>query len=406
MLKKVPFLLLMMVLVAFFTACDPYQPVIPTTSGRPSEPTTTPSAVVTDPTEPSAAPEPSTALPTVPATTVAPTAHVHSYVASPVAPGCLEPGYMLHTCSCGDYFEDQHVDPLGHDWSDWSVAVEPTESLEGQKLRTCHRCGCEDVQVLPPIPPAHTHSYTAQTVAPTCTQPGYTSYLCACGDHYQDQPVDALGHAWSDWQVVTEPTVETEGLQQRYCSRCSASDSSTIEKLSPPHTHDYRKEKVAATCTEGGYTRYLCACGEYYDEQTSQPKGHTWENWTVSVLPTHLQEGQRRRLCSVCGEAEVEMLDFLPYEGAFVIVTWPETIGRNMVGTVIILGTPGVEYDIDVYYKSGASSAKGLENQIADENGYVIWTWKVGPSTAAGTYRIVISGGDQEQTVMFTVVVE
>jgi hypothetical protein len=218
--------------------------------------------------------------------------------------------------------------------------------------------------------------------------------------------VDPLGHDWGEWDVVTEPTVETEGIMQRHCIRCNASDSTSVEKLPPPHTHNYQKEKVPATCTEAGYYRYSCGCGEFYDEVTSQPKGHVWNTWYVSVLPTTQQEGQRQRLCSLCGETENGLLDVLAYEGAFIIVAWPETIGRNVVGTVIILGTPGTEYNIDVYYKSGVSSAKGLENKIADENGYVVWTWKVGPSTAGGTYKIIISGGNQEQMVLFTVVVE
>ena len=87
----------------------------------------------------------------------------------------------------------------------------------------------------------------------------------------------------------------------------------------------------------------------------------------------------------------------------FVIL--PGTVGRNEKATVAIIGQAGVTYDIDVYYKSGESSAKGLEDQVADGQGYVCWTWKIGPSTAAGTYRIEVTGGGVTQTIYFTVVV-
>ena len=43
---------------------------------------------------------------------------------------------------------------------------------------------------------AHEHSYEAVVTAPTCTEGGYTTYTCACGDTYVADEVDALGHDW------------------------------------------------------------------------------------------------------------------------------------------------------------------------------------------------------------------
>ena len=40
----------------------------------------------------------------------------------------------------------------------------------------------------------HVHDYTATVTAPTCTEQGYTTYTCACGDSYVGDYVDALGH--------------------------------------------------------------------------------------------------------------------------------------------------------------------------------------------------------------------
>ena len=41
--------------------------------------------------------------------------------------------------------------------------------------------------------PSHTHSYTPTVTAPTCTEQGYTTYTCDCGDSYVDDYVDATG---------------------------------------------------------------------------------------------------------------------------------------------------------------------------------------------------------------------
>ena len=52
----------------------------------------------------------------------------------------------------------------------------------------------------------HQHSYTAVVTAPTCTEGGYTTYTCECGDSYTADETAALGHDW-------------EGLG---CTRCDA----------------------------------------------------------------------------------------------------------------------------------------------------------------------------------------
>lgn len=65
-----------------------------------------------------------------------------------------------------------------------------------------------------------------------------------------------------------------------------------------------------------------------------------------------------------------------------------------------MIGTPGAQYNISVYYSSGASKAKGLEPKTADENGSVSWTWKVGSSTKSGQYKIVVSGDKTEEFIL------
>ena len=88
---------------------------------------------------------------------------------------------------------------------------------------------------------------------------------------------------------------------------------------------------------------------------------------------------------------------------SFEFLHWPETISRNNTAKVTIKGLPNTKYSITVYYKSGASSASGLESKISDADGYVTWTWKIGPKTSPGTFRIVVSGGGSSETVYFTI---
>ncbi len=85
--------------------------------------------------------------------------------------------------------------------------------------------------------PAHQHNYSAQVVAPTCTQNGYTVHTCPCGSQYTDGNTNALGHSWGDWKVISQPTTANEGKKQRVCSRCGVSDTASIPRLeSDPST--------------------------------------------------------------------------------------------------------------------------------------------------------------------------
>lgn len=59
----------------------------------------------------------------------------------------------------------------------------------------------------------HTHSYSEQVVAPTCTAESYTLHTCICGDNYKDNVKAALGHNW------------IEGEKNYYCSRCNQSEA-------------------------------------------------------------------------------------------------------------------------------------------------------------------------------------
>ena len=434
--------LLMVVFLLY--GCAPYtpttaplnateQPILkPTESAVPSQATTMPTTV------PETVPEQTEPTETLP--------HVHDYCGQVIQPGCETQGYTQHTCGCGDTFSDSYTEPLGHDWNQWQIVKEATSEEEGLQHRTCLRCAAVEEQKIPKLPEVHSHAYTATVITPTCTEAGYTIHQCVCGDSYQDTVVAALGHSfgqyvsnsdatctkdgtktakclrcdakstladtnsalghqWSEWRVTVEPTTEAEGEQTRTCVHCNATDRQSIDQLPPAHVHAYKKKRVAATCTEDGYNLFTCECGDSYREETTKATGHTWSEWTVTKEPTMESTGEKSRVCEACDVVETALVEMLQVEGGFVILSWSETVLRNEDAHVTILGTPGVEYDIAVFYKSGESSAKGLENQVADETGIVTWVWHVGGRTAAGTFRIVITGGGVTQTIYFTVVV-
>ncbi|MBQ6430614.1 MAG: S-layer homology domain-containing protein [Oscillospiraceae bacterium] len=90
----------------------------------------------------------------------------------------------------------------------------------------------------------HVHSYTATVTAPTCTEQGFTTYTCECGDSYVDRYVAALGH-----DVVTDAAVPATctatGLSAgEHCTRC---DYMVAQKVVPMLAHSY-KDGVCTAC--------------------------------------------------------------------------------------------------------------------------------------------------------------
>ena len=75
---------------------------------------------------------------------------------------------------------------------------------------------------------AHEHSYTAVVTPPTCTEKGYTTHTCACGDSYVDTYTDALGHDWDSGKVTKQPTATETGVRTYTCTRCHETKTETI----------------------------------------------------------------------------------------------------------------------------------------------------------------------------------
>ena len=67
------------------------------------------------------------------------------------------------------------------------------------------------------------------------------------------------------------------------------------------------------------------------------------------------------------------------------------SVARNATASVTIKTTKGAECGIDVQYKSGSSTAAGLEPKVANAKGAVTWKWIVAQNASKGRAPIVIT---------------
>lgn len=109
-----------------------------------------------------------------------------------------------------------------------------------------------------------------------------------------------------DGSDPTEPEQETtEGTEVTEPETNKPTQPPTTE---PPHTHSYTSTKVAATCTNKGYTLHKCSCGKSYTDSETAALGHSWGDWTVVTQPTTQQEGKQTRTCSRCGATDSQSI--------------------------------------------------------------------------------------------------
>lgn len=157
--------------------------------------------------------------------------HVHSIVPTQaVEATCVHEGNIAYySCAgCGKYFRDALgteeipdlaltvVPALGHNWGVWQTSAEPTCTQAGSRYRTCGRCG-----------------------------------------ETETEPINALGHDWSDW------ISEGEYGHSRTCARCGQKDG---------EAHSFDEVVTPPTTTEQGYTTYTCkVCGYSYKGNYTDP---------------------------------------------------------------------------------------------------------------------------------------
>jgi Zn ribbon nucleic-acid-binding protein len=158
--------------------------------------------------------------------------HEHRYDGVVTAPTCTEQGFTTHTCRCGDSYIDSYTSRLGHSFTTYVSDNNATCTQDGTKTAICDRCDLTNT--VTDEGSATDHHYGRVVIAPTCTEQGYITYTCECGESYTADYVDALGHDFTDWVVIQEPTDEEVGLEIRTCTRCGHEEQRGVTKPENP----------------------------------------------------------------------------------------------------------------------------------------------------------------------------
>jgi transposase-like protein len=151
------------------------------------------------------------------------------------------------------------------------------------------------------------HKYETKTVAPTCTEKGYTQYTCSkCGKSYTSDYTNATGHKFGSW-TTKAATCTANGSKTRSCANCGKVETETIKATG--HTMGSWSTTKKATCdTNGTKTRKCSACG-HTETETIPATNHNWDEGKVTTTPTSCSDmGIKTYTCKTCGKTKTEQI--------------------------------------------------------------------------------------------------
>lgn len=311
-----------------------------------------------------------------PAPTATPKPITYTYVVRKHPASCTTAGYDEHICQewGGMNYNDNYVAPTGHDWGAGVVTKQATYFEKGSITYTCKTCGETKVEETPELDKTY---HIKEVIAPTCTSEGYTIYECneVPGLTYKGEYTAKLPHSWDDGVVTKAATIYEKGVKTFTCTVCGETRTEDIPVLDKTW---HKGQTVAPTCTEQGYTVYICdqdknltekrdytaALGHDYDNgvvttpatcttegvmtytctrdgatktETIPALGHKWDDGTITTAPTCETEGEKTYRCTNdgCTETKREAVAALGHDWDNGTVTTPATCTAEGVLTYI-----------------------------------------------------------------------
>ncbi len=193
-----------------------------------------------------------------------------------LAPTCTEDGKKLYTCEyCDGSYEDK-IDKLDHDWRYTFDEKTQTHSAVCNNDET-HKLG-----------PTKCDMTDGLETKPTCTQNGYTSYICKVClgkfDTYDETTQKATGHSYPEtWEQM-------EG--EKHYHICTNPDCGAREEKECKFTEEV---VTAPTCLDRGYTTKTCPdCHASKVEDYKEALNHNFDG--AEYVSNH--NGTHYRVCT------------------------------------------------------------------------------------------------------------
>lgn len=222
------------------------------------------------------------------------------HIKSVVAPTCTAEGYTIYECNevPGLTYKGDYKAKLPHAYDAGKVTKPATIYEKGVKTFTCTSCGATYTEDIPVVEKTW---HKGNTVAPTCTEKGYTIYICDQDSALTEKRdyTNALGHAWDTGTVTTAATCTTAGVKTYTCTRNGCTETKTEKIAALGHKWDEGTVTTPATCEAVGVKTFKCqntGCAETKTEEIAV-LGHKWDDGVVTKAPTCTEDGVKTFTC-------------------------------------------------------------------------------------------------------------
>ena len=222
------------------------------------------------------------------------------HIKNVVAPTCTAEGYTIYECNevPGLTYKGDYKAKLPHAYDAGKVTKPATIYEKGVKTFTCTSCGTTYTEDIPMVEKTW---HKGNTVAPTCTEQGYTVYICDQDSALTEKRdyTNALGHAWDAGTVTTAATCTNAGVKTYTCTRNGCTETKTEEIAALGHKWDDGTVTTPATCEAVGVKTYKCqntGCTETKTEEIAA-LGHKWDDGVVTKEATYEEDGERTYTC-------------------------------------------------------------------------------------------------------------
>ena len=286
---------------------------------------------------------------------------------------CTTQGYDEHICNewGGMNYNDNYVAAKGHSWDNGTVTKAATYTETGIKTFKCNDCGETRTEEIPSLDKTY---HILQVVAPTCTSEGYTIYECneVPGLTYKGDFTDKTPHTYDEGVVTKEATIYEKGIKTFTCSACGDTYTEDIPMVEKTW---HKGDTVAPTCTEQGYTVYICDQDATLTENRDfvDALDHDWGEGVVTKAATCTEDGEKTFTCSRDGATKTEVIPAVGHKWDDGTVTTPATCEASGVKTYKCLNdgctetktegiaAPGHNYDDGVVTKAATCTEDGVK---------------------------------------------
>ena len=286
---------------------------------------------------------------------------------------CTTQGYDEHICNewGGMNYNDNYVAAKGHSWDNGTMTKAATYTETGIKTFKCKDCGETRTEEIPSLDKTY---HILQVVAPTCTSEGYTIYECneVPGLTYKGDFTDKTPHTYDEGVVTKEATIYEKGIKTFTCSACGDTYTEDIPMVEKTW---HKGDTVAPTCTEQGYTVYICDQDATLTENRDfvDALDHDWGEGVVTKAATCTEDGEKTFTCSRDGATETEVIPAVGHKWDDGTVTTPATCEASGVKTYKCLNdgctetkTEGIaalghNYDDGVVTKAATCTEDGVK---------------------------------------------